>query len=179
MTQPRARKSFLAWAMLALLVSAVGASACEPSDTGPRQSFASMTTCPASESSVVPRPDYRMPLPPAMPPPPDVAGDPARLADWRGRDDVARSLNEGTACGAALPGFEAFEITGCGKDVLLCCGHAPPPGGPAPYGNDSSCVQMPLAGGPPLGRSVPGVPPPPASAPAPVEAPASSAGIAL
>jgi hypothetical protein len=180
MTSPSFRTRLSVWAPLTLLAPALGAPACEPSDTGPRQSFATMTTCPASESTVVPRPDYRMPLPPAMSPPADVAADPSRLADWQRRDAAARRLNEGTACGAALPGFEAFEITGCGKDVLLCCGRAPPPGGPAPYGNDSSCVQMPLAGGgPPLRRGTPGVPPPPASAPPPVEPPASSAGIAL
>jgi hypothetical protein len=180
MTPFSARTRLPLWATLALFASALATPACEPSDSGPLQTFATMTTCPASESTVVPRPDYRMPLPPVMSPPPEVAADPARLADWRRRDGMARSLNEGTACGAALPGFEAFEISGCGKDVLLCCGHAPPPGGPASYGNDSSCVQMPLAGGgPPLGRGMPGVPPPPASAPPPVAAPASSAGIAL
>jgi hypothetical protein len=167
--------------MLALLASALGAPACEPSDSGPRQTFATMTTCPAGESTVVPRPDYRIPLPPVMPPPPEIAADPARLADWQRRDADARRLNEGTACGAALPAFEAFEVTGCGKDILLCCGHAPPPGGPASYGNDCSCTQMPMAGGgPPLRRGMPGAPPPPpASASPPVEAPASSAGIAL
>ena len=81
---------------------------------------------------------------------PEIAANPARLADWQRRDEEARHLNEVTPCGAALPGFEAFEVTGCGKNVLLCCAHSPAPGGP--YAGPDSCVQEPMAGGGP--RSV-------------------------
>jgi len=139
--------------------------ACEPVDA-PRQSFASQSTCPADQTTVVPRPDYRIPLPPSeTPPPPEVAADPARLADWLRRGETAKRLNEQTPCGAALPTFDAFEVTGCGQDVILCCARSPTPGSRSVSGGEGSCVQQPLAGGsPPLrGRGSPPVPPPSAA----------------
>src|ERR1700733_2079583 len=117
MTEAPASRRFSGLAALALLASAVGGlTSCEPADGGARQTFAGLTTCPSEESTVVPRPDYRIPAPPVMSPPPEIAADPARLADWQRRDEEARHLNEVAPCGAALPGFEAFEVTGCGKD---------------------------------------------------------------
>jgi hypothetical protein len=180
MTERPAWKRSSGWTALVLLASAAlgGLSSCEPVDGGARQTFAGLTTCPSDESTVVPRPDYRIPAPPVTSPPPEIAADPARLADWQRRDQEARHLNEVTPCGAALPGFEAFEVTGCGKDVLLCCAHSPAPGGP--NAGADSCVQEPMAGGaPPIGRGAHAPPPPSASAAPPVAAPASSAGIAL
>jgi len=172
-------KRLRGWTALALLAPALGGLiSCEPPEAGPRQTFAAMTTCPPDDATVLPRPDYRIPAPPPMPPPPEVAADPARLADWQRRDAMAKQRNDAAPCGAALPGFTAFEVRGCGQDVILCCARSPAPGGPAAGG--ASCVQQPMAGGgPPFHR---GSPAPPAIAPpsAPtVEAPASSAGIAL
>ena len=146
---------------------------CETLDGGARQSFASLATCPADETSVVPRPDYRIPVPPDAPPPEDVAADPARLADWQHRHEAARVLNERTPCGAALPSFDAYEVTGCGQDVILCCARSPAPGGASAYAAEGSCVQQPMAGGgPPLrGRGPTSQPPPPSAPTAPSAAP--------
>jgi hypothetical protein len=163
----------------ALVAVVLAMLACEPVDA-PRQSFASQSACPAGETTVVPRPDYRIPLPPSeTQPPPEVAADPARLADWHRRDEAAKRLNTQTSCGAALPTFDAFEVTGCGQDVILCCAHSPTPGGRPVSSGDEPCVQQPLAGGsPPLrGGGSPPVPPPSAPpsgvplVPAPAAAP--------
>ena len=158
---PRPEPRILASVLVALLA---GLPCCETLDAGARQSFASLASCPADESTVVPRPDYRIPLPPETPPPDDVAADPARLADWQHRREAAKALNERTPCGAALPSFDAYQVSGCGQDVILCCARAPTPGG---YPGEGSCVQQPMAGGsPPLRGRGPQAQPPPASPPA-------------
>lgn len=174
MSRPEPR--ILSGVLVALLA---GLPCCETLDGGARQSFASLASCPADEATVVPRPEYRIPLPPDTPPPEEVAADPARLADWQHRREAAKLLNEQTPCGAALPSFDAYEVTGCGQDVILCRARPPTPGGRPVSAGEGSCVQQPMAGGsPPLrGRgpqASPPPPPPPSATAAPTAAPDTS-----
>ncbi|HEY3819927.1 MAG TPA: hypothetical protein VGL81_22335 [Polyangiaceae bacterium] len=153
------------WAIAGVLAAGLGVlPSCEPSDGGARQSFATLTSCPPDETTIVPRPDYRIPLPPQIPPPPEVAADPARLTEWQRRSATARRVNEETPCGAALPSYDAYEVSGCGQRVMLCCPRPPT------YAAEGSCLQQPLAGGsPPVRVGSPALPPtsaPPVAAPA-------------
>jgi hypothetical protein len=94
---------------------------CASISTAAGDVFASQTQCAREKVTVVRRPDYRRPLPPAPLLPPDVAADPARLAVWQQqRDEERRQANE-SACGPNLPGYDAYEATGCGLRFIVCC----------------------------------------------------------
>jgi hypothetical protein len=104
-------------ATLALFASAFGLLAsCASLNGTARDEFAKATTCPPERVTVVPRPDYRMPLPPDAPPPADIAADPGRLAYWQQQRDTQRHHLQNPDC-------EMFEATGCGQSLMLCCEH--------------------------------------------------------
>jgi hypothetical protein len=107
------------------------------------QEFAHITACPSDAVTVVPRPDYRIPTPPEMQPPPEIAADSQYLVEWQKRAEAARRLDAQTPCGAAFSTFDAFEVSGCGRRVILCCPHPPTPIG------EGSCIAMPPTATPP------------------------------
>jgi hypothetical protein len=114
---PVRTSSVIARAMSCVAMVAVGVLvSCASLGGGARDDFAKTTNCPPDRVTVVPRPDYRVTLPPEPSPPADVAADPGRLAYWRQQQHAARSKQQNPDC-------DFFEVSGCGKRVILCCDH--------------------------------------------------------
>jgi hypothetical protein len=111
MKWPVRTSSVIARTMRCVAVVAVGVLAsCASLSGGARDEFAKRTSCPPDRVTVVPSPDYQVPLPPEPSPPADVAGDPGRVAYWRQQQDAARSKQRN-------PGCDLFEVSGCGQRV--------------------------------------------------------------
>jgi hypothetical protein len=79
---------------------------CSPSETGAREEFAHQYSCPRERVSARERTDI---VPSTGAPPPDVAGDPDRLALWR--SDALKRMDT----------RPVFEATGCGRSELYRC----------------------------------------------------------
>jgi hypothetical protein len=139
MKWPVRTSSVIARAMSCVAVAAVGVLAsCASLSGGARETFSKLATCPPERVTVVERPDYRRPVPPASPPP-DVVADPERLALWHQQREKDRKEAGDNPCFGDTP----FEATGCGRRIIMCCGH---PEGSSPGTIDGSkvgCVPQP------------------------------------
>ena len=110
---------------------------------GARDAFVKSETCPFDRVTVTPS-SYRKPvLLDVTPAPADIAADPGRLALWNQQRDEARAR---ATQAAANPGCDMFEVTGCGRRRVLCCGYRTGPDvgqGPVIYPNLVDCRQQP------------------------------------
>jgi hypothetical protein len=76
---------------------------------GTRETFSQQYSCPLDSITSKARPDVQATqFETAATPPPEVAGDPARLAVWKSNQPQPWSV-------------EFFELTGCGHHVLWGC----------------------------------------------------------
>ena len=117
--------------VLALPTVLVG---CQSKEAGAREKFSNEVTCPEERVEVRERSD----LTPSMlraqvPPPPDVAADPGRLAMWKAKEEESNE-NADQAC-------DMFEARGCGKQSLVCCRRH------SKRINETSCMTLPYANG--------------------------------
>jgi hypothetical protein len=95
--------------------------ACNFEDTYPgaaKEEFAREFSCPKGRVVVTPRPDLKafdLVVGAHDRPPPDVAADPGRLAEWKRRE---REVEDG------YRNEHAFHASGCGHEGYYVCGTA-------------------------------------------------------
>lgn len=131
----RARAAGLLFAPLCL---AAAAAACKPLDQGAREDFSHRYSCPMERVEVRRRADVQ-PYDLAFGqyarahPSPEVANDPGRLALWE--KDQRRKRQ------AWNKAFEAYEVRGCGHQVLMSCSHPDAPDGQGTYTLEVACSE--------------------------------------
>jgi hypothetical protein len=104
-------KTWLLLLVLALSTSLVG---CQSKEAGAREKFSKEFTCPAERVEVRERSDLKPSMLRAqVPPPPDVAADPARLAMWKAEEET-NNENADQMC-------DMLEARGCNQQSLVCC----------------------------------------------------------
>ncbi len=96
---------------LATVFGALAIASCASETGAARDAFVHSVTCPADRVSVVLRSDIKpKQASTSTPPPPDIAADPERLRLWHEQQDAP-----------APHSCNAYEVTGCGQRLLLCC----------------------------------------------------------